>query len=131
MSLEFVRKWYESIPPFQRFIPLVPLDGKIYSPQRVLEEVTKGTELGQKLQMKLETRSFTTSKDLELIAQRRLEWIVSHLPSVVGIGTLTLGGKFLTKDELLKLIREKKGIGKDLIEKEVENVKKLLYGEGL
>ena len=126
MSLEFVKRWYESIPPFQRLIPLVPLGNKIYSPVRVLEEVEKGTDLGQKLQEKLETGSFTTTEDLVKIAEKRLEWVFTHLPKAIDFNTFTLGGEPITKEQLLQMIRERKGIGKKLLEQEIQNVKRLL-----
>jgi len=128
MSLAFVKKWYDNIPPIQRLIPLVPLNGKIYSPARVLEEVKKGTKLGEELQTKLETGQFTTQSDLELIAEKRLEWMITHLPDVIGFNTLTVDGKPITKEELLQMIREKKGLGARMIQQEVQEIKRMLEG---
>ena len=108
-----------------RFLPLVPLDGVVYSPNRILEEVQKGTPLGERLQQKLETRSFSQD-ELEKVAEKRLEWIFTHLPKSVGLASFTLGEQGYTPEELIKLVKERKGVGKKLLEDEVRNIKKLM-----
>jgi len=126
MSLEFVRRWYESIPPAERHLPLVILDGKAYSPERVLREVEAGTELGRRLQAKLETGQFTTEAELKQLAKIRLLEILKYLPPEYGVASFS--GRFLTKEDLIKMIEQEKDLGKELIESEIQRIKSYLYG---
>lgn len=120
---EFIVKWYNRIPKIHRDLPLVELDGKVYSPRRVYEEVMKGTELGERLQEKLESGSFTTDEFFTKLAKIRLIMVLKKLPKDIGIATFN--GVY-SRDELIKLIEEGKGIGKDLIDTEVNIIKEEL-----
>jgi len=124
MSLDFVLKWYNRIPKPHRKLPLVIYKGKAYSPNKVLEEVKKGTQLGQELQAVLETGKFTKEETYEKLAKIRLKMLLKNLPPEVGIATFS--GKVYTRDELLKMIEEGEDVGRELIELEKQIIKQEL-----
>jgi len=124
MSLQFVRRWIEGIPPAERDLPLVPFEGKVYTPNQVLRLVESGSPVGEEIQKRLEARKFTTKEELERIAKMRLLSIIRSLPPGMGLGTFS--GKVYTKEELEKLVEEGKGIGKYLIEQEIRIIKRRL-----
>jgi len=121
---EFVRKWYERIPPSERHLPLVILGNKAYSPERVLREVEAGTPLGTALQKKLESGKFTTEEQLRRLAKIRLLEILKNLPPEYGFANYS--GEIISKKELMKLIEKGEGLGEELIKTEIERIRRFL-----
>lgn len=125
MSLEVVRRWIDRIPRVELDYPLVidEKTEKAYTPRKVLSEVTAGTELGRRLQAKIEARSLTAEITLKDLAKIRLKMILEGLPQRWGIGTY---GMVYRKDEILKVIENEEGFGKKIIEEEIERMKLLM-----
>jgi len=130
MSLEFVRRWYNKIPPAERHLPILYYKGQLYSPNDILREVSNGTRLGAELQAKLEklhsasSFGFDDIKGVDYVAKKRVEEVLKNLPPNFTIAVATNGQKvYLTKEELLKspLIQK-------VIEEEKRKVIKLLGG---
>jgi len=126
MSLEFVRRKIEKIPPYRRNLPLIVYEGKAYSPNFVLNEVMRGTELGEKLQRAWETASFNSTATLKELAKARLKWIVENLPPDVGLATFS--GKAYSKEDLLRLIEKESEDIKPLLDVQLEEIREDLYG---
>ncbi len=117
--LEKVRSWFNGLPKFERNLPLIILDSIAYSPNEVLSEVEAGTELGAKLQGRVEARAYGTSLDLEMaLAEKRIEMRLKRTP--VTIFRLVPPGEKseLTAEEQLKAIRERTPLGMELLERE-------------
>jgi len=115
MSYEFVRKWYEGLPPMERKLPVLYYDGKVYSPEEILSEVERGTALGEELQRKLErllSPHTITSLDLSefrKVAEERAKKIISVLPKGFSIVKISKEGRVdLTpeSDEFFRLAVE-------------------------
>lgn len=123
--LEVVERWYNKIPPIHRDLPLIFYKGKYWTPKEILNEVRKGTRLGEELQRMIEARKFTDAKTLKEIAKKRLLEIIKGLPESYGVASFS--GKVYTKEDLIKLVEEEKDFGKILIERELEIVKEELY----
>lgn len=127
MSREFIEKWYKSIPKMERDLPIILIDGKVYTPNEVYEEVMKGTELGEIMQSKLERMSSQHSmtyedlREIRHIAYERVKRILEDLPKDFSI--VSLSGKIAKgKDEIFK------AIGKSAIEYEMKRVIRLIRG---
>jgi len=125
MSLRKVEEWYMGLPPVERDMPLVPdeITDRAYSPRRVLEEVRKDTELGKRLQRKVETGILTEEITLREIAKYRLKKTLEDLPTGWGIVTY---GKQYTKEELIELVQKEENIGEKWIEEEIKRMKELM-----
>jgi hypothetical protein len=54
MSRELIKKIFSKLPPAEKKMPAVIIDGKTYTWEQVMEEVTKGGELADKIQKKIE-----------------------------------------------------------------------------
>lgn len=106
MSKELVSKWYSKIPELERDLPIILVDGKVYTPREVYEEVMKGTELGEKMQETLERyreSHSATYGELKKIAEERVKKILSWLPEDFSI--VSLSGKVAKgSDEIYKAI---------------------------
>jgi len=124
MSLNFVLKWYKRIPPIHRDLELVPYKGRFWTPNEVLAEVKKGTEDGRRLQSLLEAGKFTDETTLKELAKRRLLKILKDLPRGIGIGTFS--GRVYSKEDLIKLVKEERDVGRILIEQELKMIREEL-----
>jgi len=45
MTLQFIENWFNNLPPKERDLPLVTLNGNAYTPRMVLNQVRDGTKL--------------------------------------------------------------------------------------
>jgi len=91
MTLQFIKNWFNNLPPKERDLPLVTYEGNAYTPRMVLNQVRDGTKLGQKLQRKVESGQFTQNK--VALAKARLKQILQK-PEYRGktlVGQYTLG----------------------------------------
>jgi len=127
VSKEFIERWYSSIPPIERDLPILLIDGKVYSPREVYEEVMKGTELGNRMQEKIErirsSQSLTYGdlREIEHVARERVMWVLRNLPKNFSI--VSLSGKVATgADEIFAAIGDK------AIRYEYERVLRILRG---
>ena len=68
MSRELVEQWIRRLPSIERSQPLVILGDSAYSPNQVLDEVTRGTPIGSQLQGIIEQRRFTEAIDKYALA---------------------------------------------------------------
>ena len=128
MTLEVIRRWYNSLPPEERNLPLIIYQGVAYSPHAILLEVERGTQLGEYLQRKVESGSLgTTQEELKNLALIRLKMILSkYPPNTPLVASLTYPPKVYTAEELLKQIEENTPIGKRFIEAEQKHALNLL-----
>ena len=131
MSKEFVEKWYSGIPEMEKDLPIILLDGKVYTPREIYEEVMKGSELGDKLQMKLEimyqratsahTFSYEDIREIRQVAYERVKKIIENLPKDFSIASFS--GRIVSGKKIFD------AIGKKAVEYEMERVIKLLRGD--
>jgi len=125
MSREIVREWYGRLPPAERNVKLVydEITDKYYTPRQVLEEVERGTNLGRRLQEKIEAGRLTSEDVLRRLAKIRLRETIGKLPPQWGVATV---GKVYSKEELMRMIEEDVGVGKRMIEMEMEEMQRLM-----
>jgi len=103
MSVELIRQWYSNIPEMERDLPVLMVDGNVYTPREIYNEVMKGTELGKKMQEKIEKlrspHSFYYSdlRELREVAYERIKRIVQDLPE--GFSIVSVGGRIITDKE--------------------------------
>ena len=131
MSLSFVSKWYSKIPEMEKDLPILLVDGRTYTPREIYEEVMKGSKLGSKLQMKLEsmykratsphTFSYEDIREIRQVAYERVKRVIENLPK--GFSIVSVSGEVVSGEKILDVI------GKKAIEYEMEKVIKLLRGE--
>lgn len=126
--LEFVRRWFERLPPHERDLPLIIHNGVAYSPRAVLLEVERDTPLGRILQAKIEAGSLgTTPEEVENLAKIRLLEVLRRLPpDAPVVGTLGYPPRAYTARELIELIVRGEGIGRKLIETEKRRMQRLV-----
>lgn len=117
MSLNIVKKWYNKMPPAERNLPILMIGDKAYSPNQVLSQVKKGTQLGKMMQDKV-VGGMTPPQKLEKLAKTRVLAWLKKLPAQYGM--VNVEGESYTRDELIAAVRQQKGIGKTLIEEEKE-----------
>lgn len=115
MSISLVRKWYNKMPPSERDLPTVIVGSKAYTPNQVLRQVRKGTTLGQQMQDKIEHGMTPPMKLHQLAKKRVLAWL-KDLPESAGV--VQVEGETHSKQQLIKAVKQEKGIGKELIEEE-------------
>jgi len=122
---EIVIRWFERIPPVERDEPLIidEVTGRAYSPREVLREVLRGTSLGERLQRKIERGSLGNLMTREL-AKKRVLRMLENLPPEVQLATFS--GKTYSREELIYLVQREIGVGRMLIETEIERMRELL-----
>lgn len=122
MSKELVSEWYSKIPEIERDLPIILVDGKVYTPREVYEEVMNGTELGEKMQETLERyreSHSATYDELKTIAEERVKKILSWLPKDFSI--VSLSGKVAKgADEIYK------AIGDEAVRYEMNNILRIV-----
>lgn len=101
MSLELMQRWVASLPPSERNLPLLHVGNVFYTPLQALEEVKKGTVIGEKLQKLVEEGRFGT--DLTALAKARLSAI---LEANKQYKIMTLSGRVLQVGDLAKKVQE-------------------------
>jgi len=126
MSLELVRRWFDSLPEHERDLPLILVDGKVYTPREVLREVERGTPLGEKMQATLEMAisGSYTFEELRVIGKARAKEIAKRLPKDFSL--IAIGKGEVTRDEIIEMIQREESLGKSAIDYEAERAMKLL-----
>jgi len=119
--VDAVSRWISRLPPAERNLPLLVVDNVAYSPNDALAEVRAGTPLGRKLQAMIETGRWGTPDEvLEALAAERLKKLYRERPDV----RITSQGKKTSK-ELIEEIEKRTKLGRELIESEIEYMKRL------
>lgn len=54
MSKDLIKKIFSKLPPAEKKMPAVIIDGKIYTWEQVMEEIKKGGGLADKIKKKIE-----------------------------------------------------------------------------
>ncbi len=125
MTLKYVKAWYDRLPPYERDLPIIILEGYAYTPRMILSEVERGTDIGRKLQKYVESgRLGTTLRQEQQLAKIRLKEILGKMPEKPIIASLS--GKTYTPSQLLKEIEQETGIGKQWIQNEIKHAKRML-----
>jgi len=126
MTLSRIEEWFDNLPPFEREMPLVVVDTRAYSPKEVLSEVRKGTDLGRRMQEEVERGGATPEETLEALAVARLKKLMEERP--VDIVRLVAPGEepVTSAEELKRLIQERKGLGRKLIETEKKYIQRMM-----
>ncbi len=131
MTLEFVSRWFNRLPEYERDLPLLLVNGVAYTPRVALQEVMRGTALGARLQALIETGRFGTPlQDEVALAKIRLKTLLTRYPPdkpiVATIGTPQLPGKTYTPRELIEEIERETAVGKQWIQGEIARMKSLM-----
>lgn len=121
MSYAVVKRWYDRLPEAERNLPIVHVGHVVYTPSQILFEVSRGSPLGEQLQKMVEAGDFGTP--LEKIAEMRLEQL---LKQGIPYDIVTLSGRVLTPQELLEEIKKRTPLGKQLIQAEIKQMKRVL-----
>jgi hypothetical protein len=126
MTLHVVRAWYNRLPPAERDLPILILDGIAYTPNMVLAEVTRGSIVGERLQRLLEEgRLGNSGLEEEQLARIRLKELLRRYPERPLVAILREGRTF-TPSQLIDEIERGTLVGRMLILSEIEYMKFLL-----
>jgi hypothetical protein len=125
-----VRAWFSRIPEFERDLPIILVDGAVYTPREVLREVEAGTALGLKMQRMLEQMrsSPTQTSDFIEVGRARALKKVESLPEDFSI--IAIGEQFepvvADKNKIKQMIMQGVGLGAAAIDYEAKRAMKLL-----
>lgn len=131
MTLDKVQKWFEHVPPSEVDLPLLILDRVAYTPRATLDEVARGTAVGQKLQLLVELGKIGSAnvQELELAKLRLIEVLKKKDPNKPLLATLQLPGRAYTTAELIEQIQQGTKIGQQLVQNEVTHMKRIVQGK--
>jgi hypothetical protein len=126
MTLHVVRAWYNRLPPAERDLPIVILDGVAYTPNMVLAEVMRGSIIGDRLQRLIEEGRLGTSRlEEEQLAKIRLRELLRRYPERPLVAILREGRTF-TPSQLVDEIERGTPVGRMLVFSEIEYMRFLL-----
>ena len=126
MSKDLVQKWYEHLPNQERELPLILLDGIVYTPTTAYNEVMRDSPVGIRLQALIEQGKFGTStEDEQAIAKTRLEQWLSTQPDKPLFATLS--NKVFTPSQLLEEIQSGTPIGEQWKNNEINHMRNLMH----
>ena len=118
MSKQIVSNWFNKLASGEQDLPLLLLNGIVYTPRVAYNEVMRDSPVGTQLQNLIETGRFgTTLSDEQTIAKLRLTEIMRTKPEKPLFATLS--GKVFTPSELLKEIEEGTSIGNQWVNNEI------------
>ena len=140
--LEKVREWVSKLPPRERTKPIIYFKGKYWTPEEILKEVEKGSKLGEELQKFLELiagvlpysslggSSVNLESMFKNVAKKRLiERLKAYMKMFGDVPILyAIDLKRITvkPSELIKMIEEERGIGREVLEIEKTKILNLL-----
>ena len=125
MSKDLVSKWYNALPNAERDLPLILLDGVVYTPTATYNEVMRNSPVGLRLQVLIEQGKFGTStEDEQAIAKTRLEQWLSTQPDKPLFATLS--NKTFTPSQLLQEIQEGTQIGQQWQNNEILHMRRIV-----
>lgn len=112
-------------------MPLLVLNGFAYTPRQTLDEVTRGTPIGDQLQTLIEQDRFGTAvvDEQELIKTRlrlSLQAKPQDKPLFVALPTSGVAPKVFTPAQLIQEIENGTTIGKQWINNEANYMRRLL-----
>ena len=115
MTVQRLERWIQVLPPVDRVIPFIEVDGTWLSPNDMLREARAGSEIGRKAQRLWESGlTGTDEKLLEERIRKRLETYPSDKPLFIVLGKPARR----TPEDILRDVREKTKVGKGWIETE-------------
>lgn len=131
MSKDLVTKWFNKIAPSEHDKPLLILDGLAYTPRQTLDEVTRGTPKGDKLQSLIEQGRYgTTYVDEQALIKARLNMSLQTKPPdkilFVALPSSGLKAQTFTAPQLISEINRGTVIGQQWIEAEKSYMLRLL-----
>jgi len=130
MMLEKVERWVSRLPKSELEMPILELDGVLYTPLDILEEVRAGTELGERLQERWEElrrgiRTLHNDETMYELARVRLLKRLQERP--VRIMTLTAGMPTeITAEQLIRDIETGGDLGESLVKAEIKVVQRMI-----
>ena len=131
MTLHRIRAWVARLPPYELGRPIVVLDGVAYTPRGILEEVERGTPLGERLQRMVESQvAALHQEELEELAKLRIRLALSQAPPRILFVALTYPPKRLTPEELLREVEAGTPTGRQFIEAEKQVIRMVLARVG-
>lgn len=127
--MQRVRAWFNRLPPVERDLPIVILDGLAYTPRAILMEVERGSPIGERLQVLVESGRIGTAYSEEIaLLKLRLKELLSRYPMdeplVATIGELP--GRAYTPRDLIREIEIGTSVGLQWVEAERRHVLRLL-----
>jgi len=126
MTKELVQKWYNAISNAEKDLPLILVDGIIFTPTTAYNEVMRSSPVGLKIQLLIETGRFgTTTEEEQTMAKIRLEqWLKTQPPDKPLFATLS--NKVFTPSQLLEEIQSGSPIGQQWSQNEILHMKTLM-----
>jgi len=125
MTKELVSAWYNRLPEMERDLPLLLVDGLAYTPRTAYNEVMRGSPVGDKIQLLIETGRFgTTSEDEQAIAKTRLQQWLQSQPDKPMFATLS--NKTFTPQQLLQEIQSGSSIGQQWTNNEILHMQSIV-----
>jgi hypothetical protein len=127
VTLQVVRRWFSRLPPYELDMPIVVVDGLAYTPRAILEEVQRGTALGERLQRMVEAGVASLhQEDLDELAKLRLRLLLSRPTHLRVVAYTYPVPREMTMQELLAEVEAGTPIGRRFIEAQKEVVMRLL-----
>jgi hypothetical protein len=125
MAKQLVQNWYNKLPSAERDLPLILLNGIVYTPTAAYNEVMRGSPVGNQLQTLIETGKFGTSPtDAQTIAKTRLQqWLQSQPQKPL---FATLSNKVYTPSQLLEEIQAGSSIGNQWVNNEISHMTSIM-----
>jgi len=125
---ENVRRWFDALPPAERDVPLLSAGGVAYSPRKVLDEVARGTAVGQQLQQMVESRSYGSPAEEEYrLASIRLKYLLSQMPQDKPmLAFLGPQGRAFTPREILREVEAGSAVGQWFIQGQLIDMSHLM-----
>ena len=124
MTVERVRRWFERIPEIERDVPIILINGRVYTPREVKSEVERGTTLGRRMQEELE-KTVSHITQLHKIGKARALYWAKGLPEDFSIGSYSIEKPIATKSEIIRMIEQEEEVGESAVKYEEERAYKL------
>ncbi len=125
MTLSVVRNWFNKLSIAERDLPLLIVEGYVYTPRQALAEVQRNTPIGARLQALIESGRFGTTPEEEIaLAKHRLTQILKKYPPEMPVAA-TLGRAY-TAQEMLKEIEAGTIVGSQWISAETEKMRRIV-----
>lgn len=131
MTKELVTKWFNKISNEEKDMPLLVLNGLAYTPRQTLNEVMRGSEIGDQLQNLIEQGKFGTAlSDEQALIKERLKITLGKKPQdkplFVALPTSGLPVKTFTPAQLLQEINSGTTLGKQWIDNEANYMRRVI-----
>lgn len=131
MTKELVTKWFNKLPTSEQNMPLLVLNGVAYTPRQTLDEVNRGTPVGDQLQDLIEQGRFGTAMvdEQSLIKQRltmNLQTKDQNKPLFVALPSSGLPVRSFTPSQLIQEINNDTTLGKQWIDNEASYMRRLV-----